>query len=99
MCNRLIAMLLLVASACAAPATEMVACPARGCASLDPPTPIDAALLEHAERDLECPRAELYIEACGAASSRVSGCGRAARYAWIARTRWILDSPIMAARH
>ena len=98
----LLAMMILITSGCAAPTTAMVACPPKGCAALDPPSPIDRMLYEHAERDLQCPRAELTIANDDSTTSTVSGCGRAARYALIAQryygARWILDSPIVPAR-
>lgn len=93
--------LVLCATACAVPATEMVACPAQGCAKLDPPSALDQALLEHAEFDLQCSRTELDIKNVDQTTSWVCGCGRTARYAWIGQRllpgRWLLDSPVMVA--
>jgi hypothetical protein len=92
--------LLLLACGCAAPTTEMVACPAKGCAALDPPTPIELALFEHAEFDLQCPRDNLDIKKVDPDTLWVCGCGRGARYAYIAgrhHSRWVLDSPVLFA--
>ncbi len=93
----------LTLAGCAAPATQMVECPSRGCAALDPPEadPYHAALREHAEFDLQCPRASLDVADLDDTTAQVSGCGRSARYAYIVtryQSRWLLDSPIVAAR-
>lgn len=97
------AMMMLVTSGCVAPTTAMVECPAKGCAKLDPPTWAEAALLAHAELDLQCSRARLDVKKSDDWTSWVLGCGRAARYAFIGQryggSRWILDSPVIGARH
>jgi hypothetical protein len=93
---------LVLTAACAAPATELVECPPKGCAALDPPTPSRQALLAHAERDLVCPQAQLDVTELGRYDAIVSGCGRQARYAHLGYApyhwRWLLDSPVTAAR-
>lgn len=98
--RRFVIVIILVTAGCGAGApTAMVACPPQGCAALDPPTPMQRALLDHAAFDLQCPPAQLRVRDVDDVTASVSGCGRMARYAWIAsryRARWLLDSPILA---
>ena len=101
MIRHLLFAVIVLTAGCAAPTTAMVACPPTGCAALDPPSPLDRALLDHAELDLQCPRAQLDVKDVDSTTSWVSGCGRAARYAWIEQpalegSRWLLDSPVTA---
>lgn len=80
---------------CATPSTAMVECPPAGCATLDPPPPLDQQLLAHASFDLQCAPSALAIDNLDSTTSQVSGCGRAARYAWTDESRWVLDSPVV----
>ena len=82
--KRLLSMAALITLAgCAAPTTEMVACPPQGCSALDPPSPMQQLLLAHAARDLACAAPELTVHELDDTSSAVSGCGKSARYVWI----------------
>src|ERR1700752_1774556 len=98
--RKLLVVVILLTAACAAPATEMVACPPTGCAKLAAPTEIQRMLLEPAAFDLQCPSMELEVKDLDSVSSAVTGCGRTARYAWLSGrwtgSRWLLDSPVIS---
>src|SRR5690348_12235713 len=90
---------LLLTGACAAPDTNLVACPPQGCAALDPPSPREQALLDHAAFDLQCGQQNLHVSYCDRndVSALVAGCGRQARYTSVGRygeSVWVLDSPV-----
>ena len=98
--HKLIVFVLALVGGCAAPATQMVACPDTGCAALDPPSPLEKPLREHAAFDLQCDNGALTVTWIDDTTAGVSGCGRQARYAFVVshyHSRWLLDSPILAA--
>jgi hypothetical protein len=97
--RKLLLAVLLLTGACATTDSNgnLVACPAEGCAALDPPDRFKQALLDHAAYDLQCPQQQLRVSYLDDSEidAQVTGCGRQARYVGrYGSLRWRLDSPV-----
>ncbi|HEX8951241.1 MAG TPA: hypothetical protein VF945_05325 [Polyangia bacterium] len=104
--------LLFLLGGCAAPATELKACPSGDCEAearvakqaLESQRENErlraVGLINRASFDLNCPGRDIVVVELSDASRGVRGCGKQAAYArrWGMPEEWVLDSPVTAMR-